>query len=52
MANSLKMIVKMLTHVHMEVYTWWCWHICKEEEVGANEDQLDEESEARRCHYE
>jgi hypothetical protein len=23
------MIVKMLTHMHMVVYTWWCWHICK-----------------------
>ena len=29
-----KMIVKMLTHIHMMVYTWWCWHICKGEEVG------------------
>jgi hypothetical protein len=24
----------MLTHLHMIVYTWWCWHICKAEEVG------------------
>ena len=23
------MIVKMLTHIHMMVYTWWCWHIYK-----------------------
>ena len=23
------MIVKMLTHLHMVVYTWWCWHIYK-----------------------
>ena len=23
------MFVKMLTHVHMVVYTWWCWHIYK-----------------------
>ena len=23
------MFVKMLTHMHMVVYTWWCWHICK-----------------------
>ena len=22
-----KMFVKMLTHVHKVVYTWWCWHI-------------------------
>jgi hypothetical protein len=21
------MIVKMLTHMHMVMYTWWCWHI-------------------------
>ena len=21
--------MKMLTHKHMELYTWWCWHICK-----------------------
>jgi len=21
------MIVKMLTHLHLVVYTWWCWHI-------------------------
>jgi len=20
------MIVKMLTHMHIVVYTWWCWH--------------------------
>ena len=23
------MIVKMLTHINMMVYTWWCWHIYK-----------------------
>ena len=23
------MFVKMLTHIHMVVYTWWCWHIYK-----------------------
>ena len=23
------MFVKMLTHLHMVVYTWWCWHIYK-----------------------
>ena len=21
--------MKMLTHIHMVVYTWWCWHIYK-----------------------
>ena len=25
-----KMIVKMLTHIHMVVYTWWCWQFIKE----------------------
>ena len=30
MANILwEMIVKMLTHIYMMVYTWWCWHIYK-----------------------
>ena len=42
-----KMIVKMLTHIHMVVYTWWCWHICKGEEVGVDVDQLGEETEAK-----
>jgi hypothetical protein len=23
------MIMKMLTHMHMVMYTWWCQHICK-----------------------
>jgi hypothetical protein len=32
--NPLKNIWKMLAHMHMLVYTWWCWHICKEEGVG------------------
>ena len=31
----------MLTGMHMVVYTWWCWHICKGEGVGV--DQLEEE---------
>ena len=33
------MIVKMLTHIHMVVYTWRCWHICKGEVVGVETDQ-------------
>ena len=33
-ANPMEMIVKMLTHLHMRCFTWWCWHVCKEEEVG------------------
>ena len=43
-----EMIVKMLTHIHMMVYTWWCWHICKGDEVGVDVDQLGDETEARR----
>ena len=35
------MFVKMLTDMHMVVYIWWCWHICKGEGVGV--DQLEEE---------
>ena len=38
--NPLKMIVKMLTHMHIVVFTWWCWHICKGEVVGVDVDQL------------
>ena len=42
-----KMIVKMLTHIHMVEYTWWCWHIYKGDEVGVDVDQLGEEMEAK-----
>ena len=38
--NPLKMIVKMLTHMHMVLFTWWCWHICKGKRVGVDVDQL------------
>ena len=24
----------MLTHIHMVVYNWWCWHICKGDDNG------------------
>ena len=41
------MIVKMLTHIHIVVYTWWCWHIYKGDEVGVDMDQLGEGMEAR-----
>ena len=41
------MIVKMLTHIHMVVYTWWCWHIYKGDDVGVDVDQLGEGTEAR-----
>ena len=40
--NPLKMIVKMLTHIHMVLFTWYCWHICKGEGVGVDVDQLGE----------
>jgi hypothetical protein len=30
-----KMIVKMLTHVHKVVNTYWCWHFCEGGEVWA-----------------
>ena len=42
-----KRFVKMLTHIHMVVYTWWCWHIYKGDEVGVDVDQLSEEMEAK-----
>ena len=42
-----KMIVKMLTHIHIAVYTWWCWHISKGDEVGVDVDQLGEEMEVK-----
>ena len=42
------MIVKMLTHIHMMVYTWWCWHIYKGDKVGVDVDQLGDEMVARR----
>ena len=37
----------MLTHLHKLLYTWWCWHICKGEEVRVVVDQLGEEMEAK-----
>ena len=43
-----KMIMKMLTHIHMVVYIWWCWHIYKGDEVGVDVNQLGDEIEARR----
>ena len=36
----------------MVMYTWWCWYICKGEEVRVDEDQLDEEKEAKGGHCE
>ena len=42
------MIVKMLTPIHMVVYTWWCWHIYKGDEVRVDVDQLDDGTEVRR----
>ena len=42
------MIVKMLTHIHIVVYTWWCWHISKGDEDGVDVDQLGDGTEVRR----
>ena len=42
------MIMKMLTHIHMMMYTWWCWHIYKGDKVGVDVDQLGDETETRR----
>ena len=39
----------MLTHLHLVVYTWWCWHICKGEVVRVELDQLGEEREVFWC---
>jgi hypothetical protein len=39
----------MLTHLHLIVYTWWCWHICKGEVVGVELDQLREEKTVFQC---
>jgi hypothetical protein len=43
-----KMIVKILTYMHMVFYTWWCWHNCKGEDVGVGVDQLREERKVFR----
>ena len=43
-----EMIVKMLTHKHMVVYTWWCWYIYKGDEVGVDVDLLGDRTEARK----
>ena len=32
----------------MVVYTWWCWHIYKGDEVRVDVDQLGDETEAKR----
>ena len=45
------MFVKMLTHIHMVVYTWWCWHIYKGEDVRFETDQLGEETEVKIGHW-
>ena len=43
------MFVKMLTNMHMVMYTCWCWHICKGKGVGVDVDQLEEEKKMFRC---
>ena len=47
--NPLKIIVKMLTQMHMVLFTWCCWHICKGEGVGVDVDQLGEARKVFRC---
>ena len=47
--NPLKMIVQMLTHMHMVLFTWCCWHICKGKSVGVDVDQLGEARKVFRC---
>ena len=32
----------------MVVYTWWCWHIYKGDEVGVDVDQIGDETEVRK----
>ena len=48
MANPLENNCEKLTHIHMVVYTWWCWHIYKGDKVGVDVDQLGEETEVRK----
>ena len=48
MANPLENDYEKLTHIHMVVYTWWCWHIYKGDEVGVDVDQLGDETEASK----
>ena len=38
-----------LTHIHMVVYTWWCWHIYKGDGVGVDVDQFGEETPPAEC---
>ena len=46
------MIVKMLTHIHMVVYTCGVGTFAKDKEVGVETDQLGEEKEAKGGHCE
>ena len=39
----------MLTHMHMVLFTWWCWHMCKGERVGVDVDQYWEVRKVFRC---
>ena len=47
--NPLKMIVKKLTHMHIVLFTWCCWHICKGKGVEVDVDRLGEARKAFRC---
>ena len=48
-ANPLENVCEKLTHIHMVVYTWWYWHICKGEEVRVVVNQLREEKKVFWC---
>ena len=47
--NHLKIIMKILTHMQMVLFTWCCWHICKGESVGVDVDQLGEARKVFWC---
>jgi len=47
-ANPLENDCEKITHIHMVVYTWWCWHIYEGNEVGVDVDQLGDGMVARR----
>ena len=51
MTNPLGIVFEMLTHMHKMMNTWWCWHICNEEVVGVETDQVGEEKEKKSASF-